>query len=283
MSTESLVSLSVVIPAYNEQARIEASLRGIIDAMPSIVSSDVWEVVVANDGSTDETARIVAALAHEEPRLQLLNLPHRGKGAAVRDGILASRGSMIIFSDADLATPIAEATKLLSALQTGADVAIGSREADGAVRIDEPFLRHAMGRVFSATVRVILLKEFADTQCGFKAFTREAAQSIFSRVVLYGADAPVLQKASVTGFDVEVLYIALQSGLRISEVPVEWHYRTNSKVSPIRDSYALLKDVLQVRFNGVRGVYDCGTPEYPLLHAPSESLSDASETALIRG
>ena len=162
-------------------------------------------------------------------------------------------------------------------------MAIGSRQAPGAVRLDEPVLRHAMGRVFSLAVRTILMRQFADTQCGFKAFTREAAACIFSQVVLYSADAPVLTKPSVTGFDVEVLYVALRSGLRVSEVPVEWHYRTNSKVSPARDSLALFQDVVRVRINGLRGVYATGEVARARSWTPAEDLADATETVLIRG
>ena len=281
MSQQSSVSLSIVIPAYNERSRIKESLGTIVDAMSSLVTGDEWEIIVANDGSTDETAKIVEAIARQVPELRVLNLPHRGKGATVRDGMLAARGAHVLFSDADLATPIMEARKLLQALNDGAAVAIGSREAPGATRIDEPLLRHSMGRVFSHIVRLLLMRQFADTQCGFKAFTREAAQHIFTQVALYSSDAPVLTRAAVTGFDVEVLYLALRYGYHIAEVPVEWHYRPQSKVNPLRDSYELFRDVMRVRRNALRGIYDLT----PLTHArtPPEIRADAQEKVLLRG
>jgi dolichyl-phosphate beta-glucosyltransferase len=281
VSQRSSVSLSIVIPAYNEQARIGASLQTIVDALPELVEGGEWEVIVANDGSTDETARIVEAMATDIPQLWLLTLPHRGKGATVRDGILAARGAYVLFSDADLATPITEARKLICALHEGAEVAIGSREAPGSARINEPLLRHAMGRVFSQAVQLILMRQFADTQCGFKAFTREAADRIFSQVALYSNNAPVLTRAAVTGFDVEVLYLALRYGYQIAEVPVEWHYRPHSKVSPARDSYELLRDVVRVRRNALRGVYDTDTPR--LMYSQTDVLSEVPEKVLLRG
>lgn len=281
MSQQSLVSLSIVIPAYNERARIEGTLGTIVDAMSGLVTDGEWEIIVANDGSTDETAEIAEAMARQVPELCVLNLPHRGKGATVRDGMLAARGARVLFSDADLATPIMEARKLLQALNDGAAVAIGSREAPGAARIDEPLLRHLMGRVFSHIVRVMLMRQFADTQCGFKAFTREAAQRIFTQVALYSSDAPVLTRPAVTGFDVEVLFLALRYGYNITEVPVEWHYQPQSKVNPLRDSYELFRDVVRVRRNAVRGIYDLT----PLTHArtAADVRADVQEQALLRG
>ncbi len=220
-------------------------------------------------------------MASDVPGLWLLNLPHRGKGATVRDGILAARGSYVLFSDADLATPIMEASKLIRALHDGADVAIGSREAPGAARIDEPVLRHTMGRVFSLLVQMLLLRGFADTQCGFKAFTRDAGHRIFSRVALYSRDAPILTRPAVTGFDVEVLYLALRYGYQIAEVPVEWHYRPYSKVSPLRDSYELFRDVVRVRRNALRGIYDMDTS--PLTSQQPEVVAEVQKKALLRG
>ena len=255
--------VSVVIPAFNESDRIRGSIIEVCGVLEAICATPDWEVIVADDGSTDATATIVRELMMLEPRLSLLSLPHRGKGATVRSGILAANGEKILFSDADLATPMREAARLFAELEAGADVAIGSRAAPGAQRLGEPFYREAMGAVFRSLVHLLLLSDFCDTQCGFKAFSRRAAHDVFSRLTLHTDDSPVITHAAVTAFDLEVLYLAVHLGYRVREVPVEWHYGAGSKVNPLRDSLALLRDVLEIRSRVRRGVYDL-VPDLPI-------------------
>lgn len=264
-----LLYLSVIVPAYNEEERLLTTLHSILGQIPSVVGNQGWEVLIADDGSTDRTAEIANTVHRQEPRVSPLRLPHRGKGAAVRAGMLAARGERLLFTDADLATPFAEATKLIAALEAGADVAIGSRAAIGAQRLDEPFHRQAMGRIFHLAVRVLLMHDFTDTQCGFKAFRRPAARDIFQRLTLYNDDSPVLTYPAVTAFDVEVLYLAMLLGYTIHEVPVEWHYRTSSKVNPLRDSYSVIRDVLTVRNNARRRLYSTAPLENTYDHRES--------------
>lgn len=214
------------------------------------------EVIVVDDGSTDETAHVVSAFAQEHPPVRLVRNDHRGKGYTVRTGMLAARGHILLFSDADLSTPIEDLEKLMPWFERGYDVVIGSREGAGAQRIKEPFYRHIMGRVFNFVVRLLTVKGIQDTQCGFKAFRDEVGRDVFSRVQLYGEDARQVQNGMVTAFDVEVLFIAVKSGYRIKEVPVQWQYGTETKVNPLKDSWRNLKDVLAVRWNDLRGKYD---------------------------
>ncbi|NPV08098.1 MAG: glycosyltransferase family 2 protein [Anaerolineae bacterium] len=245
--------LSVVIPVYNEQACIQANLRQVLDYLSQQPFPS--EVIVVDDGSRDDTAALVGEVAHSAPSLRLIRNDHRGKAYAVRTGVLAAEGDYVLFADADLATPIHQAEKLLAALESGYDVAIGSREGYGARRYNEPWTRHLMGRVFNLVVRALVMGQHRDTQCGFKAFTRAAAQDIFRSVHLYGPSAPVLNAPLVTGFDVELLYLAHLKGYRVADLPVEWHYGPGSKVNPLRDSWRNFKDVLRVRYYALCGRY----------------------------
>jgi dolichyl-phosphate beta-glucosyltransferase len=256
--TERLFSpiVSVVIPAFNEEGRLSTTLPAVREHLSNRFSDGRWEIVVCDDGSTDRTLAVAESFSDESGRVRVLPLAHRGKGATVRSGVLDARGELILFSDADLATPITESDQLFDALRSGADVAIGSRAAVGAKRLDEPFYRELMGWVFHSAVQILLLGEFADTQCGFKAFRRHVAHDLFSRLTLYNDDSPVITKPAVTGFDLEVLFLACRLNYRVEEIPVQWHYRPGSKVNPFRDSFELFRDVLRVRLNDRRGVYD---------------------------
>jgi len=214
------------------------------------------EVIVVDDGSEDGTPSVVESFQKSHPNLRLIRNDHRGKGYAVRTGVLAAQGRYIVFSDADLATPIEELPKLLEPLQSGYDVAIGSREGLGARRYGEPWHRHLMGRVFNFLVRLLVVGHYQDTQCGFKGFRREAGHELFRRVRLYGEEAGVIKGGAVTAFDVEVLLLAHKRGYKVKEVPVEWYYGENTKVNPLRDSIRMLKDIFMVRWNEWRGLYD---------------------------
>jgi glycosyltransferase involved in cell wall biosynthesis len=187
--------------------------------------------------------------------LRLLALDHRGKGFAVRAGALASQGRYVLLCDADLAVPIAEWQRMLPLLESGYDVVIGSREGQGARREGEPVHRHIMGRVFNTLVRSIVVGNFHDTQCGFKAFRTAVAHDLFHRAQIYGADAPVIEGAAVTAFDVEILYLAVARGYRVAELPVLWHYGEETKVDPIRDAMRNLRDIMRVRWLALRGEY----------------------------
>jgi dolichyl-phosphate beta-glucosyltransferase len=245
--------LSVVVPAYNEERRLPATLGtilGYLDRQPYPT-----ELIIADDGSDDGTAALVDRLMARHANLQLLRLDHRGKGYAVRAGALAARGEYVLLCDADLAVPIEDWERLREPLDSGYDVAIGSREGVGARRLGEPWYRHLMGRVFNTIVRVVAVGGIQDTQCGFKALRRPAAVDLFRRVRIYGDDAPRVQGAAVTAYDVELLYLAVRRGYRVAEVPVPWSYGEETKVNPLRDSWRNLRDVLTVRWYALSGRY----------------------------
>lgn len=238
----SMPLLTIVIPAYNEEKRLPESLAQVdafVHAQPFPV-----EVVVVNNNSTDSTARIADQFAATHSHYRVLNQPRQGKGAAVQAGVLAASGQYLFICDADLSMPVEEIGKFLPPALNGYDVAIASRELPGAERIGEPYYRHLMGRIFNFVVRVLAVPGIQDTQCGFKSFRREVAQDVFA-----------LQTIDGWGFDVEVLFIALQHGYKLVEVPITWYYRPQSRISPIRDSIAMLLEVLRVRINGLRGLY----------------------------
>jgi len=248
--------LSVVIPAYNEEQRLPGTLQCVCDYLGR--QPYAAELVVVDDGSHDHTLDAArAALAGATPNVssRVIANDHRGKGYTVRTGMLAAAGDYVLFSDADLATPIEEVSKLLAQLRAGYDVAIGSREGVGAQRLAEPWYRHLMGRVFNLLVRIVAGMNFQDTQCGFKAFGHTVARDLFGSMRLYGAGAQVIQGAAVTAFDVEVLFLACKRGYRVAEVPVVWHYGESTKVNPLRDSMRNFQDVMHVRLNDWRGAY----------------------------
>jgi dolichyl-phosphate beta-glucosyltransferase len=244
----------VVIPAYNEERRLPGTLERVIAYLEA--QDYASEIIVVDDGSEDSTADVVEKVAAQHPQVRLIRNDHRGKGYAVRSGMLAAEGDYILFSDADLATPIEEVARLLALLRDSYDIAIGSREGIGARRYDEPWHRHLMGRVFNWVVRLMVVGHFQDTQCGFKVFRRQVARHLFSGVQLYGEDAKPVRGGAVTGFDVEILFLACKAGYRVAEVPVQWYYGANTKVSALRDSVRMFKDVLQVRLNDWRGLYN---------------------------
>ena len=234
--------LSIVIPAFNEARRIVLTLDELRAALPGF--GQPWEIRVVDDGSTDGTAGLVAAAAMVDDRIVLQREPHRGKGAAIRAGLTAARGDLRFMCDADLSMPVAELPRFLALVPATCDIAIGSREGIGARRVGEPPYRHWMGRLFNGLVRLGTLGGISDTQCGFKMFSREAVERVFPRTTIDG-----------WAFDIEVLSIARRQGLRIVEVPIEWHYREHSRVSLVRDSFRMARDVLRVRTNAMKGRY----------------------------
>jgi len=250
--------LSIVVPAYNEQQRLPGTVQAVFAFVT--IHQLVVEVVVVDDGSTDATVATMEPLQAQHPQLHIIRNDHRGKGYAVRTGVLAAQGEYVLLCDADLAVPPEEWFKLASYFDQGYDVVIGSREGAGARRLGEPWYRHVMGRIFNYVVRLVAVGGIQDTQCGFKAFRYAVAHDLFNSVQLYGANAQQIQGAAVTAFDVEVLFLARKRGYRIKEVPVVWRYGTETKVDPLRDSWRNLQDVLRVRWNALRGRYDTAVP-----------------------
>ena len=202
------------------------------------------EVLVVDDGSGDNTPQIVKEFSAKYPYIKLLQPGRGGKGHAVKAGMLQSRGQYAFLCDADLAMPIAELPKFLPPQQNGYQIAIGSREGEGAVRYNEPAYRHLMGRVFNWLVKIMAVSGFEDTQCGFKCFHRSVIDDLFSHQTINGFS-----------FDVEVLYVAQKRGYQIVEVPIHWYYQSESKVHPIKDTIRMFKDMMQVRQNDRMGLY----------------------------
>jgi len=240
---------SIVIPAYNESARIRSTIEKILVH----IQRQGWdaEVLVVNDGSTDDTARLVQSYAAENPALRLLHNPgNRGKGYSVRHGMLHANGEVILFSDADLSSPIEEADKLFAAVNSGADVAMGSRWLRAELQTQrQPLYRQLFGRIFNLALRILLGLQYRDTQCGFKAFTRRAAQTIFP-----------LQHIERWGFDPEILYLARKFGLKIQELPVQWAHRDGTRINPLRDGIRMFVEILKIRWYSITGKYDGGSP-----------------------
>ena len=234
--------LAVVIPAYNEERRILYTLEQVTEYLAAQTYS--WTVLVADDGSTDDTAALVRDFAREQPQVSLLSLIHKGKGWAVRSGMLHTRAAYRFLCDADLSMPIQQLERFLPPQLSGCDIAIGSREAPGSRRFDEPGRRHLMGRLFNDMTKTLAVRGISDTQCGFKCFRGYTADLLFP-----------LQRIPGFGFDVEMLFLAQRMGLRLVEVPIDWYYRSESKVRPLRDGLAMSQDILRVRWNAWRGKY----------------------------
>jgi dolichyl-phosphate beta-glucosyltransferase len=235
---------SIVIPAYNESARIGDTLTQVLGC----VHKHNWnaEVLVVNDGSRDNTAAIVRSFAEKDPIVKLIQNPgNRGKGFSVRNGILHASGDIVMFTDADLSAPMDEAERLFAAIRDGADIAIGSRWLERKRQtIQQPLYRQFFGRCFNAVTRLVMGLPFADTQCGFKAFRRQAAQTIFQ-----------LQRIERWGFDPEILFIALKRGHTVREVPVTWGHDERTRISYLKDGLKMLEELIFIRWNALTGVY----------------------------
>jgi len=247
--------LSVVVPAYNEARRLPNNLRKILEFLRG--QSYSYEVLVVDDGSTDETVAQCQQVAVGDPRVRVIENPHYGKGYTVRTGMLEARGEIVLFTDADLSVPIDDINTLLPFFQQGYQVVFGSREGGGShQRVGEPLIRHIMGRVFNTLVQLLAVRGVQDTQCGFKAMTYEATQDLFPRLLIHDGSQGPITVPMVTGFDVELLFLANKLGYKLKEVPVTWFYGKETKVNNVRDSYLLFKDVMTVRWNDMRGRYE---------------------------
>jgi dolichyl-phosphate beta-glucosyltransferase len=235
--------LSIIIPAYNEEQRLPSTLDQILSFLKE--QSYFAEVLVVENGSRDRTYEIASEFAKRYPNLYVIQEKHRGKGNAIRHGMLQARGEYRFMCDADLSMPIVELNKFLPPVLNGADIAIASREVKGAVRYNEPYLRHLTGRVFNTLIRLLVLPNLQDTQCGFKCFHAQVAEEVFQYLTLTG-----------WSFDVEILYIARQKGYQIREIPIHWYFNADTKISVMKDSWRMFLDLLTIRINASRGFYD---------------------------
>jgi glycosyltransferase involved in cell wall biosynthesis len=235
--------LSLIIPAHNEEHRLPATLERVHNFLHSQTFSS--ELLVIENGSLDRTAEAADRFAQRNPATRVLREPRAGKGLAVRKGMSAALGDFRFICDADLSMPIEEVVRFLPPALANFDIAIASREASGAVRLGEPAYRHWIGRGFNTLVRLLAVPGFQDTQCGFKCFSAEAAQTLFP-----------IQRLDGWTFDVEVLFLALKFGYRVTEVPIPWHYIRGSQVRLLRDSWQMFVDLFRIRSNWRRGIYD---------------------------
>ncbi len=245
---------SIVVPAYNEADKISSTIVQILNFMRNF-SPDSFELLISDDGSTDSTVSIVEQLMKENPELKIVKNLHRGKGPTVWSAFMQAEGDYIYMADADLSTPISELKKLsVWAEEQGYDIVIASREGIGAERVNEPFHRHLMGRVFNLLVRLVALPDMKDTQCGFKLFTKKCVQDIFPRMYTL-KNAKELKKPYTGAWDVEVLLLAKSLGYKIKSVPVTWVYVKTTRVSPVSDSLKMAFEVLQIKFRLLRRKY----------------------------
>jgi dolichyl-phosphate beta-glucosyltransferase len=235
--------LSIVIPAHNEETRLPRTLGKIFTYLES--QSYTAEVIIVENGSSDRTFEIAQGYAQDHPSLTVIREERRGKGNAVRRGMLDARGEYRFICDADLSMPIEELGKFLPPALNDFDIAIGSREAPGAIRYNEPYYRHLGGRAVNLMIQLLILPGLNDTQCGFKCFRAETTEILFRQQTLTG-----------WSFDIEVLYLARQKKMHSEEVPIQWYFDVDSKVRAVRDALRMIGDIFRIRLNAMRGKYD---------------------------
>lgn len=241
--TEEAPLLSIVIPVHNEEQRLPVALQAIDDFLAG--QSYTAEVVIVENGSVDNTVEVARRFAEARPYVRLFVEDARGKGLAVRRGMIEACGQYRFMADVDFSMPVEEISNFLPPKLEGYDIAIGSREMPDSVRYDEPFHRHLMGRVLNWIVKLFAVPDFEDTQCGFKCFTAHVAQDIFP-----------LQRMNGIGFDVEALFIAKKRGYKVVEVPINWYFDADSRMRLFKDSLAILKEIFEIRSNWRNGLYD---------------------------
>ncbi|MGE5643261.1 MAG: dolichyl-phosphate beta-glucosyltransferase [Byssovorax cruenta] len=235
--------LSIIIPAHNEENRLPGTLAQVFKFLNQ--QTFPFEVIVVENGSSDRTYQIAQDFAKQNKDLHVIQNGQPGKGLAIRRGVQAAAGDYLFFCDADLSMPIEEISKFLPPQLPHVDIAIASREAPGAVRYNEPYYRHLTGRVFNTLIRLLVLPGLQDTQCGFKCIRAEVARDIFPYQTLTG-----------WAFDVELLYIARRHAYELVEIPIDWYFNDDSKISVFRDSLRMFLDLLLIRRNARRGLYD---------------------------
>lgn len=244
--------LSVVIPSYNELKNIKRNV--LVEVVEYLSKQDYgWEVLLSDDGSTDGTVDELKKFAKKNKGVRVIENIHAGKGPTVQSGMLKAEGEWVIFTDFDQSTPIKEVEKLLK-YKDSHQVIIGSREIKGAKRDKEPLHRHIMGKGFNFLVQTLAIPGIFDTQCGFKLFRNDANKDIFSNLIVYGRSEE--RPDAFTGaFDVEALFLARKMGYKVKEVPIIWHHNETDRVSPIKDSVRMLRDILKVRLTDLMGKY----------------------------
>jgi dolichyl-phosphate beta-glucosyltransferase len=235
--------LSIIIPAHNEENRLPGTLEQIFGFLEQEPFS--CEILVVENGSADRTYEIALEYASRHANLQVIRNDWRGKGLAIRRGVQEAHGEYLFLCDADLSMPVEEIGKFIPPQLDHLDIAIASREAHGSVRHNEPYYRHLTGRVFNTLIRLLVLPGLQDTQCGFKCIRTKVARDIFPYQTLTG-----------WAFDVELLYIARHHGYQILEIPIQWYFNADSKISIFRDSLRMFLDLLLIRRNARRGLYD---------------------------
>ena len=235
--------LSIIIPAHDEETRLPRTLEQVVAFLAQ--QSYAAEVLIVENGSSDRTLEVAEGFAQAHDIAHVVRAEARGKGLAVRLGMLAARGEYRFMCDADLSMPIEEVNRFLPPVLKDFDVAIGSREVPGAVRYSEPRYRHLGGRLINLLIRLLILPQLQDTQCGFKCFRAKVAEDLFQYQTLGG-----------WSFDIELLFVAYRRRYRVVEVPVDWYYRAESKVSAIRDALRMINDIFRIHANARRGLYD---------------------------
>ena len=234
--------LSIIIPAYNEEHRLPSTLEQVHQFLQS--QPYISEVLVVENGSQDQTYTVAQAFADRHPNFHVLHSDRRGKGCAVRLGMLNAAGEYRFMCDADLSMPVQEIIKFIPPKLQDFDIAIASREAKGAVRYNEPSYRHWGGRGINFIIQILILPGLNDTQCGFKCFRAEVAEDVFKRQTLLG-----------WSFDIELLYVARRRGYRILEIPIHWYHFSDSKVNALRDAVRMIQDIFRIHANAWRGTY----------------------------
>lgn len=233
--------LSIIFPAHNEELRLPSAMEKTIAFLR--LQPYQAEIVIVENGSSDRTLEIAQSYQKDFPALKVIHEEGRGKGLAVKRGMLAASGDYRITCDVDLSMPIEEVARFIPPALT-ANVAIASREVKGAIRYNEPEIRHLVGRAFNTVVRILAIPGIQDTQCGFKCFSRKAAEELFP-----------IQTINGWTFDVEILFIARKHGYKIVEIGIPWYYDSNSKVKILKDLVQVVKDLIQIRLNGFGGKY----------------------------
>jgi len=234
--------LSLILPAHNEETRLPDTLRQVLEFAER--QTYTMEILVVENGSADRTFQIAKDFAMQHPKIRVLQNSQRGKGRAVRQGMLAATGEFRFMCDVDFSMPVEEINLFLPPNQEGYDIAIASREATGAARLGEPDYRHFIGRIYNGLIRWLALPGLQDTQCGFKCFRGGVVEELFKRQTLMG-----------WSFDVEILFIARQLGYKIIELPIHWYYNPHSKIKVVRDSFTMGVDLITIRLNAIRGFY----------------------------